>query len=354
MEEKKQNGLEEAEEKVKAALGRKKTAPALAGLGILVLAVLAGVYFYAFDRPALHGKAHIEIPRNATGRDIGDLLESKGVIRSSTLLRFYSRIFGTGKELQSGVYTIDQGLTIREAMEELRSGKADTVAVTVPEGYTVRQIAELLKAADIEGAADFEATAASYGPLKYQYGPVAVPVKAEGFLFPDTYQIPRMYTAQQICDMMYRRTDEVLSPQVRQAAAEKNLSLHDLMTIASMVEREARFKEDQVPIASVMLRRLREGMPLQIDATIQYILGSPKAELTIGDTRIESPYNTYLHPGLPPGPIGAPGADAIMAVLNANPGEYLYYVAQEDGHHVFTKTYEEHKAETENIYGSAE
>lgn len=338
----------------KTGMVRKRPGPAVWGALLLFLLFAGGIYFYAFDRPDFHGKAHIEIPRNATGRDIGDLLESKGVIRSSAMLRFYTRIFSTGKELQSGSYTIRQGLTVREALEELRSGKADTVTVTVPEGYTVHQIGDLLQKSGVAGAADFEATAASYGPLKYQYGPAAVPIKAEGFLFPDTYQIPREYTAKQICDMMYRRTDEVLSPQIRKAAEEKKISLHDLMTIASMVEREARFREDQVPIASVMLRRLQEGMPLQIDATIQYILGSPKAELTIGDTQIESPYNTYLHPGLPPGPIGAPGADAIMAVLNANPGEYLYYVAQSDGHHVFTKTYEEHRAETENIYGSAE
>lgn len=119
-----------------------------------------------------------------------------------------------------------------------------------------------------------------------------------------------------------------------------------------MVEREARFKEDQVPIASVMLKRLEIGMPLQIDATIQYALGSQKEELTIADTKIDSPYNTYIHNGLPPGPIGAPGLDAIEAVLAAEPGEYLYYVAQADGHHVFTKSYEEHQAETESIYGT--
>lgn len=129
------------------------------------------------------------------------------------------------------------------------------------------------------------------------------------------------------------------------------MTLHDLLTLASMVEREARFKEDQVPIASVMLKRLQLGMPLQIDATIQYALGSQKEELTLADIRIDSPYNTYTHKGLPPGPIGSPGMDAILAVLDAEPGEYLYYVAQPDGHHVFTKTYEEHQAETANIYG---
>lgn len=225
--------------------------------------------------------------------------------------------------------------------------------VTVPEGSTVHQIAQLLAQAGIEGAADFEAEAATYGPLKYQYGPVAVPIKAEGFLFADTYSIPKEYTARQILDLMYRHTDEMLTPDIRKRAEAKHMTLHDLFTIASMVEREARFPEDQVPIASVMLKRLSIGMPLQIDATIQYALGEQKAELTIADTRIDSPYNTYTHPGLPPGPIGSPGLPAIEAVLAAEPGDYLYYVAQADGHHVFTRSYEEHQQETENIYGSS-
>lgn len=321
-------------------------------LGIVIfLAMAGGVYFYAFDRVGLHGTAMVYVPKDATGKDIADALESKGVIRSGRLFRFYARIAGSSNVLQSGTYKMKQGLTVKEAMEALRSGKTESVMVTVPEGYTVHQIALLLKQAGVPAADDFEKVASSYGPLPYQYGPVAVPVKAEGFLFPDTYHIPLEYSAKQICDIMYQRTDKMLTPDIRRKAETKQLTLHDLMTLASMVERESKFKEDQVPIASVMLKRLAVGMPLQIDATIQYALGNPKEELTIADTKIDSPYNTYTHMGLPPGPIGSPGMDAIEAVLAAQPGGYLYYVAQADGHHVFTRSYEEHQTETENIYG---
>lgn len=324
----------------------------LASLGIVIfLAMAGGVYFYAFDRVGLHGTAMVYVPKDATGKDIADALESKGVIRSGRLFRFYARIAGSSNVLQSGTYKMKQGLTVKEAMEALRSGKTESVMVTVPEGYTVHQIALLLKQAGVPAADKFEREAASYAPLPYQYGPIAVPVKAEGFLFPDTYHIPLEYSAKQICDIMYQRTDKMLTPDIRRKAEEKYLTLHDLMTLASMVEREAKFKEDQVPIASVMLKRLAVGMPLQIDATIQYALGNPKEDLTIADTKIDSPYNTYTHQGLPPGPIGSPGLDAIEAVLAAQPGEYLYYVAQADGHHVFTRSYEEHQTETENIYG---
>lgn len=331
---------------------KKRKLYALVAMGIVIIAlVLGGLYFYSFDRVALHGTASVDVPKNATGRDIADTLEKKGIIRSASLFRLYARILGSGKSLQSGTYKMKQGLTVKEAMAKLQSGETESAFVTVPEGYTVHQIGEILKKTDIQGAADFEKEASTYGPLKYQYGPVAAPVKGEGFLFADTYNIPKEYTARQICDMMYKRTDTMLTPDIRKRAAEKHMTLHDLLTLASMVEREARFKEDQVPIASVMLKRLQVGMPLQIDATIQYALGDQKEELTLADTRIDSPYNTYTHKGLPPGPIGSPGMDAIMAVLDAKPGEYLYYVAQPDGHHVFTKTYEEHQAETANIYG---
>lgn len=319
----------------------------------LAIALLGGWYFYAADHGTRSGKTQVRIEKNATGGDIASLLEKQGVIRSAVRFRLYARLLGEGNQLQSGDYVLEKGLTIRDAIDALKHGKTEAYLVTVPEGSTVHQIGSLLAEAGIEGAADFEAEAATYGPLKYQYGPIAVPIKAEGFLFADTYSIPKEYTARQILDLMYRHTDEMLTPDIRKRAEAKHMTLHDLFTIASMVEREARFPEDQVPIASVMLKRLSIGMPLQIDATIQYALGEQKAELTIADTRIDSSYNTYTHPGLPPGPIGSPGLPAIEAVLAAEPGDYLYYVAQADGHHVFTRSYEEHQQETENIYGSS-
>ncbi len=320
---------------------------------VLLLSAAGGLYFYHVDRPAAKGPVRLHVEKAATGHDIAALLEAKGVIRSAALFNLFARLTGEGNQLQSGDYHLQTGLTIAEAIHEMKSGKVEAAQVTVPEGSTVRQISSLLYAAGIAGAEDFAAEAATYGPLPYQYGPVAAPIKGEGFLFADTYSIPVDYTARQVCDLMYKHTDEMLTPAMRQQAEKKQISLHSLFTLASMVEREARFKEDQVPIASVMLKRLALGMPLQIDATIQYALGAQKEELTLADTKIDSPYNTYTHPGLPPGPIGSPGLDALQAVLAAEPGDYLYYVAETDGHHVFTRTYEEHQAETERIYGSS-
>lgn len=239
-----------------------------------------------------------------------------------------------------------------ETISVLKNGKEEVVKITVPEGFTAAQIADVLQKAGLECYGDFLHEAETYAPFPYMYGPEAAKVKGEGFLFADTYEIPKSCSARQIADMMYRRTDEMLTPALRRRAEERHLSIHALMTIASMVEREARLKEDQVPIASVILARLEKQMPLQIDATVQYALGRQKEELTIADTKIDSPYNTYERQGLPPGPISSPGMDAVRAVLDAAPGEYLYYVAEKDGRHVFTKTLEEHQAEIDRIYGT--
>ena len=326
----------------------------LHGVVLAFAALAAGLflYFYFFYHGTADGTVMVEIPKNATGREIGEMLEEKGVIRSATVFRAMLLATGNGKALKSGYYTFRRGSTVAETISVLKNGKEEVVKITVPEGFTAVQIADVLQKAGLECYGDFLHEAETYAPFPYMYGPEEAKVKGEGFLFADTYEIPKSCSARQIADMMYRRTDEMLTPALRRRAEEKHLSIHALMTIASMVEREARLKEDQVPIASVILARLEKQMPLQIDATVQYALGRQKEELTIADTKIDSPYNTYERQGLPPGPISSPGMDAVRAVLDAAPGEYLYYVAEKDGRHVFTKTFEEHQAEIDRIYGT--
>lgn len=337
-----------------AGPGKRKTLFSCILAAVIVLC--AAGFFYVYD--GLGAKpsgdvVEVVIPKEATGKEISGMLVKNGVISDGFAFRVILAITGEGKELQSGHYHLRQGLSIRQALAALHKGADEYITVTIPEGYTVKQMAAVFEKAGIAGGENFEEVASSYGPLPWQYGPLPVPVRGEGFLFPDTYDVPPAYDAKQICDMMYARMDKVMTPDIRREAEQKQMTLYALITLASMVEQEARFKEDQVPIASVMLARLKAGMPLQIDATVQYALGETKPELTIEDTKIESPYNTYLHDGLPPGPIGAPGIDAIRAVLDAEPGDYLYYVAEKDGHHVFTKTLEEHQAETARIYGES-
>ena len=329
---------------------RKKIAAAAAAL--CVAAFACAWYVYAVDRPAGNRAVAMSVPKNATGAEIADMLAEKGVIKSAGVFRAAMKLTGAAASLQHGYYRLHEGMTAREAIEALQHGRAESKTVTIPEGMTVAQISDILKTAGLAGAADFAQTAKTYVRYDYMKADPPAPIAGEGFLWADTYEIPVDFSAKDICDMMYERTDEMLTADIRKKAEAKNMSLHTLMTMASLVEREARLREDQVPIASVILTRLSRGMPLQIDATVQYALGKVKPELTYADLETESPYNTYLHQGLPPGPIGAPGRDAVLAVLAAEPGEALYYVAQKDGHHVFTKTLEEHEAKIKEIYGN--
>lgn len=327
-----------------------------AGALLAGLIVLGGVwqYEYAGARGPQEGSAVIDIEENMTGAEIAALLEEKGVIRSARVFRLALLLNNESSALKSGHYRLPCGLTAEEAIRELRKGGGEAFeTITIPEGSTAAQMEAILKKAGLPGGEGFLAEASSYAPLPYMKGPEPAAVAGEGFLFADTYDIPENYSARQICDMMYKRTDEILDAEVRRKAEARGLTLHDLITIASLVEREARFPEDQEPIASVIFARLQAGMPLQIDAAVQYALGETKLELTTRDLEVASPYNTYQRTGLPPGPIGAPGRSAILAVLDAQPGEYLYYVAQADGHHVFLKTYEEHLQAIEEIYGNS-
>lgn len=324
--------------------------------GIVMMAVvsvmMAGAFFlYAFDRAVGDTPTVVEVEKATSGRDIAELLQHKGVIRSATVFRAALFLTGDSRKLQCGHYYLKPHLSIREVISEMKSGKSEMVSVTVPEGATVQQIAEILKKSGLSGADGFVDLVRWYAPLPYIEEKNNVRYRGEGFLFADTYFIPKDYTTKDICDMMYMNTDKMLDNDIRTMAKEKGMSLYDLVTLASMVEREARFKEDQKPIASVMLTRLEKGMPLQIDATVQYALGGSKVELSLADTKINSPYNTYVRIGLPPGPVSSPGIDAIRAVLSAEPSDYLYYVARSDGHHIFTKTLEEHEQAIRDIYG---
>lgn len=325
-----------------------------AACAVLLLLILLGAlwqYLYADDRPPRDGSAVVRVEENMTGAAIGELLEREGIIRSARVFRLALLLNSEGSALKHGEYRLARGLSAAEAIAALRRGTVSFETVTIPEGSTAAQIAVILRDAGLPGAEGFLEEAETYAPLPYMKGPEPAAVAGEGFLFADTYDIPDEASPRDICDILYRRTDEVLDGDIRRRAEAKGLSLHDLMTIASLVEREARYPEDQEPIASVIFARLRAGMPLQIDAAVQYALGRVKPELSTADLKVDSPYNTYQRTGLPPGPIGAPGRSAILAVLAAEPGEYLYYVAKADGHHVFLRTYEEHLQAIEDIYG---
>lgn len=273
---------------------------------------------------------------------VAALLEANRIVDSAETFRLRAKFSGLSQSLKAGNYVFVTGMPYSEVIAILTSGKSVDFRITIPEGYTVKQIAALLEEKKLAKAAEIEAEAKRFAPYAYMGSNVAQDYAAEGFLFPDTYYIGEGQSAAEILAAMAGQFDAQFTAEMRARAAELGLSVREVVTLASLVEREALFDDERPVIAQVFLNRLRDSMPLQSCATVQYILGEPKAELTVADTKIASPYNTYLHMGLPPGPIANPGLASLRAVLYAAPTEYLYFVADKHGRHHFSKTYEEH------------
>ena len=295
----------------------------------------------------------ITVENGMTAADIANMLHKEKLIKRPESFRLEARFMGLEGKLQAGKYEIEAGKSNSEIIDILARGQVKTVSFTVPEGYTVNKIAAKLAAEGLGDAEKFKEAARNYTPYKYmETNNPDVIYKAEGFIYPSTYLFTDGMTEKDMLATMVKEFNTQINHEKIGDAAEKaDMQLRDIVTIASMVELEAVFKEEQPRIAGVFLRRLQIYMPIQSDTTIQYILGAQKEEITFADTEIQNPYNTYVNVGLPPGPIGSPSLDAIKAVLNPEQTDYLYFVADKDGHHRFTRTYEEHLQEIENIHG---
>ncbi|MEW6278674.1 MAG: endolytic transglycosylase MltG [Candidatus Eremiobacterota bacterium] len=284
----------------------------------------------------------VEIPPGATGADVALLLESKGVIRSAFALRMLMRISERGGEIRSGHYRVDPNDSPVVVLKSLVEGRPLTRRFTVPEGYTLAQIAQVLAGDGLADEAEFLALARTKGR---SFDP-SLPDNLEGYLFPDTYEVAWEADERAIIGQMLARFREVATPMWEQHRKKSTLDLNRTVILASLVEREASVPGERPLIAGVYLNRLKKGMLLQCDATIQYALGQPKKVLTYADLELESPYNTYKHPDLPPGPIANPGRASLEAAMNPEPSQYLFYVRNDvknDGSHVFSRDYAEHQ-----------
>ncbi len=280
---------------------------------------------------------------------VGRMLAEKGIIGSRLYFWLAAKVNGLESKFQTGTYKFRRGMEAEEVMDMLVRGDTAPARFTIPEGFNVNEIAERLEKEGIARAAEIRAEAVKFAPYKYMLAAPEATYRAEGFLFPDTYEVEPGMTANSILHMMADNFDDKMTDAMRQRAMAEGLSLYDLVTLASLVEKEARFDEDRPVIAQVFLKRLRLGMPLQSDTTIQYLLDAPKEDVTYADTEIESPYNTYQNEGLPPGPIANPGMDSIEAVLYPAPTDYLYFVADRQGHNHYSMTYEDHLSIVEQV-----
>lgn len=330
-------------------------------VGIIFLStVTAGgtaVYFYrAWSKPvdsADDEPVYVTIAAGTPSQNIGRLLHQQDLIHHPVMFNLYVRRHGLSHQLQAGEYLLSPAMSLSQIVDKLARGDIATHPVTVPEGLTVRQTLHLLAKTgladedELRAAVDLAAQHWPYWP-KGQAHNLHEPL--EGYLFPDTYQLPRETNAEEIVQLMLQQFEKVFSSQWRERAQQLGLSIHEVVTLASIVEREAQKGDERATIAGVFHNRLQIGMKLDADPTVIYGVAWDRPErsnyvLTRSDLRSESPYNTYVHRGLPPGPIASPGVAALEAVLYPADVDYLYFVSKFDGTgaHVFARTYAEHR-----------
>lgn len=296
---------------------------------VVALAAVAGTAACGRGRsPAVR----VVIPTGASMRVAADSLARTGVIGSPRLFRAFAFLKHDDRTIKAGTYVLHRGASWSAILDALHGGKGLVNTVTIPEGFSLSQIEPLL-AARLGVPIDSVDAAVRDTALLHD---LDVPTPTlEGYLFPDTYTFPPGTTARVAVRTMVHRFEQVWKPQWTLRLDSVPLSRHDVMTLASIVEKEAKLPEERPVIAAVYMNRLRRGMLLQADPTIQYALGQHHARVYYKDLAVESPYNTYRHKGLPPGPIASPGAASIQAALYPANVPYLYFVASPDGHHEF-------------------
>ncbi len=333
------------EEKIRQWLKDKWYYAALAAVAVPLVCFLFLLHVWGNNKDfAAQGSHLIIVKEGMTTADIAVLLHEKKLVKDPAAFRLEARFRGLATKLQAGPYQINGGLSNGQIVDVMAKGRVKLLRFTVPEGYTVVKTAQKLENEGLGSAEKFIAAAKNYAPYTYmQTDDANVLFKAEGFIYPATYEIPVGLSEEKILEILVRQFDtEMRENKILQLANERGLKLRDVVNLAAMVELEAVYAEVQHKIADVFLHRLAIGMPIQSDTTIQYLLGEQKEIVTFDDLKIQSPYNTYQNPGLPPGPIGSPSLSAIKAVLEPEKTEYLYFVAEKDGHHRFTKSYQEH------------
>ena len=313
-------------------------------LGALLVGGLRVVDAFLGSTQTAAEPVQVVIPEGVGAGGVADILHEAGVISNATLFRAQARFDERASRIIPGTYELTPGMSTGEILEVISTPppSAPTFRVTIPEGLTVEQtLKRIAKATDSPFSAQQLAKALGDVALP-AWVPTDLPAQAdpfEGLLFPNTYEFKLDATPQDVLGQLVAQTEKVLEG----VAAPKGLSPYEVLVIASLIEREARLRDEQPKISSVIHNRLDEGIPLQIDATVLYALGEHKPRVLYSDLEVDSPWNTYKYPGLPPTPISASGQAAIEAAADPADTKFLYYVVvdPETGEHAFSETYEE-------------
>ena len=313
---------------------------------VLVACAAGGWWFYTgISRPYRGYDAaeqFVEIPPGTGTVAIARRLADAGVVHDVNSFRLALWVTGAGRRLQAGEYRFDQPMSARQVADKIARGEVYTHPITFPEGLTIRQMAAIYESKGFGDAKSFIA-AAAHGDLVHDIDPTAADL--EGYLFPDTYTLPRRATADQLVGRMVAGFKKALTPDIVDTANGRGLNVRQLVTLASIVEKETGAKEERPLVAAVYSNRLRIGMGLQCDPTVIYALeraGRYDGNLRRDDLHFDSPYNTYRYAGLPPGPIANPGRASLAAAASPADAEYIYFVSKNDGTHAFATTLDEH------------
>jgi UPF0755 protein len=312
---------------------------------ILVIMIVLGASFAALSYYWLSPTEKFAPPREVTiekgesFHQIARALADAGVVRSEVALRLYGRLSLTASQIKPGDYAFKGGERIPDVMRHLVKGDFIVVTITIPEGLTVHEIAERVAATGLVCEDEFE-NAARDGEIVRALG--LMPLGAEGYLFPATYKFSPHAKTNDVLVAMLARFYQILTPQVEDRMFEVGLDARRLVTMASIVEKEAKAPSERPLIAGVFYNRLRLNMPLQSDPTAEYQIDGAK-ESAASAVHTTSAFNTYDFTGLPPGPIANPGIKSIEAALNPTQTDFLYFVARDGGTHVFSKSYDAHR-----------
>lgn len=317
---------------------------------VVVLGVAAAAsYWYSSQLVSVESQDAkpiiVKVKSGMTTGDIAEVLAERSLVRNKNAFLIAAKRAGLDKSLQAGEYSLSRNMDVSQMIEIMATGKTVYAQFTVPEGFTVEQIASLLEEKGLARKDRFLELAKTYAPFDKEPSRPEVKYRAEGFLFPDTYRINKGASEEDILQTMAGQFAKQFTPEMQENARIAGMSPYEVIVLASLIEREVQLAKERPMVARVFLNRIKLEMPLQSCATIQYILGYAKEELTIADTQIPSPYNSYLHQGMPPGPVANPGLPSIQAALNPAQGDWLYFVVDgKTGGHRFSRTLAEHEA----------
>ncbi len=324
---------------------------------ILVFVIIGSISFFGINyyKDAVSAvdlddpnEVDIVIPSSTSTEKIAEILKDNGLIKNPLVFRYVARKDGVSSKLKAGEYRLSTKMNVRSILDRLVKGSKniDTTRFTIPEGYEIKQIADKLSEEGLVDKAVFLSLSNDKGNFEEEYSFLKELEKGqslEGFLFPSTYEVYKDASEKEIIEKMLDVFETVYEEEIKDRVDDFDLDLNQIITLASIIEREGKLDRERPIMSAVFHNRLEDGMKLQSCATVQYILGERKEVLTNADTSIDSPFNTYINTGLPPAPIASSGRASLVAAVNPADVDYLFFVLTgSDGSHTFTRTYEEH------------